>query len=966
VVEIEFRLLGPLEVWRDGQRLEVGGAKARALLAMLLLHAGEVVSADRLIDALWGEHPPSSGVNALQRHVTHVRRTLAPGRELESERPATRGDGPVLTRAPGYMIQVASDALDVLRFERLFEAGREAMAEDPARAGGLLREALALWRGPALADFAFDDFAQAEVARLEELRLAALEHRIDADLRLGRNRELVPELDALVGEHPSRERLAAQLMTALYRSERQADASRVYHATRARLVEELGIEPGTMLRELHQRVLDQDSALGVHESGTEAPRGVRAAHSAAESVAHNLPLELTSFIGRERELQELLPLLEQTRLLTLTGPGGSGKTRLALRLARDALGRYPDGVWLVEFAPLREPSLVLKAVAAALGVREQAEPLVETLQRQLRSARVLLVLDNCEHLVGASAGLAHALLSACGGLRILATSREPLTVAGEFVWPVLGLALPDASTAPSEVDRYAAVRLFAERARAGKAGFVLDANEAAAVAGICRRLDGMPLAIELAAARVRVLSSNDIETRLSDRFALLTGGSRAASARQQTLRATIDWSHELLDQEERTLFRRMSVFAGGCTADDAERVCADEQLAKRRILEVLCALVDKSLVIAEAQQGGSTRYDLLETLREYGQEQLQAAGEREELRRRHLRHFLELAERSREQKLATGADAGLAVLVTEQDNLRAALAFGRDHGAPGLLRLATAMDQLWHAGYLAEGREVLTEALARAREPTLERARALHALASLSDLGQDHDAAREYAQESIALSARLGDEAGEAWTLVTLGMIEFTAERYTEASHHLRRALAMHEAHGHRLGVERARTFLGVGMSMIPESHEAGRELLEQAMQDAHQLGDSWGEGFALLFLGLADLDGGDRTLAASRFRRALTIDALGPIRAGVLGGMAALSCDQDPGRTLRLLAAAASLRGRQGGRPPPVIERREVAIRVQAEQKLDDAIAEETWSEGLRMTIGQAIAYALESHVGG
>jgi non-specific serine/threonine protein kinase len=293
---------------------------------------------------------------------------------------------------------------------------------------------------------------------------------------------------------------------------------------------------------------------------------------------------------------------------------------------------------------------------------------------------------------------------------------------------------------------------------------------------------------------------------------------------------------------------------------------------------------------------------------------------------------------------------------------RAALAFARDHDARGLLRLATAMDQLWHTGYLAEGRKALSEGLARAREPTLERARALHALASLSDIQQDHDAAREYAEESIALSTRLGDEAGEAWTLVTLGMIEFTAERHAEASAHLTRALAMHEVLGHRLGVERARTFLGVEMTMTPNSHEAGRKLLEQAVQDARKLGDSWGEGFALLFVGLAELDAGDRPRAATRFRRMLTIDALGPIRAGALGGMAALSCEQDPGRAVRLLAAAARLRDRQGGRPPPVIKRREHAVRIKAEQQLDATMAQAAWNQGLRMSTGKAIAYALDT----
>ena len=514
MAEIEFRLLGPLEVWRDGRRVEVGGAKARALLAILLLHAGEVVSADRLIDALWGERAPSSGTNALQQHIAHLRRAL----DCEGT------GGLLVTRPPGYMLDVAYDALDVWRFERLIDDGRDALADDPAAASELLREALGLWRGPALAEFAFDQFAQPDAARLEELRLVALEDRIDADLRLGRHHELVPELEALVGRQPFRERLAGELMSALYRCERQADASRVYHATRARLVEELGIEPGAPLRELHQRVLDQDPAL----ASPEPARGRGAASVGDEATPHNLPVELTSFIGRESELRELSELLPKTRLLTLTGPGGSGKTRLALRLARDALDRYPDGVRLVELAALAEAALVAKAVAAAVGVREGPESLIETLKQELRDAQLLLVLDNCEHLVGACAELAQTLLTGCEGVRILATSREPFGVAGEHTWPVHGLAIPDRLVSPGEADRYAAVRLFAERAAATKPRFALDNNSAAAASEVCRRLDGMPLAIELAAARVRVLSPTEIEQRLSDRFALLTGGNRGA------------------------------------------------------------------------------------------------------------------------------------------------------------------------------------------------------------------------------------------------------------------------------------------------------------------------------------------------------------------------------------------------------------------------------------------------------
>ena len=586
---IEFRLLGPLEASRAGERLDVPGAKPRALLAVLLLHVGEVVSTDRLIDALWAERPPRTAANTLQAHVAVLRRALGP--EV------------VLTRPPGYVLRRDRTSLDCDRFEERAREGRAALAGDPARASELLASALSLWRGPALADFAYESFAQAEAARLEQLRLAALEDRIDAELALGGHGALVPELERLLSEHPLRERPASQLMLALYRGGRQAEASRVFHGIRARLMDELGIEPQPALRGLHQRILEQDSAL-------ERSR-----------PDHNLPAELTSFVGRERELEEIRMLLRESRLLTLTGVGGSGKTRLALRVARQELDRYRDGIRLVELAPLADPALLAGALAAALGVRQQDGSPTDALVRALDASEWLMVLDNCEHLIDACAELAHTLLRRCERLRILATSREPLRIAGEVTWPVPGLDSPAAS------------ELFLERGTAVRPGLVLGPADAEAVAVICQQLDGIPLAIELAAARMRALTPQDILSRLDDRLRLLTGGSRDAAERQQTLRATIDWSHDLLGDEERVLFRRLSVFAGGWTGAGAEAVCGDKRLPSDRILAILCDLVEKSLVVADRGPSGTTRYRLLETIREYARKQLHRTGEDETVSR---------------------------------------------------------------------------------------------------------------------------------------------------------------------------------------------------------------------------------------------------------------------------------------------------------------------------------------------
>jgi predicted ATPase len=575
---------------------------------------------------------------------------------------------------------------------------------------------------------------------------------------------------------------------------------------------------------------------------------------------------------------------------------------------------------------------------------------------------MLLVLDNCEHLLGSCAELAHGLLSACEGVRILATSREPLKVTGELTRPVPGLALPDTGSLPpvEELHGYAAVRLFVERAGAVQPGFALEPDDAEAVVGSCRRLDGMPLAIELAAARARTLSPGEILERLYDRFRLLTGGGRDALARQRTLLATVEWSHDLLSTTEQTLFRRLSVFAGGWTVADAEQVCGDDYLSTSEVLDVLCGLVDKSLVVAEPISGGPSRYRLLETLRDYAAGRLAAAREDHALRRRHFEYFLALAEGAHEQKLATGSDAGMAVVASQLENLRAGLAFAQAADPHGLLRLATAMEDLWLAGNLGEGRRWLEDALAQASEPTLERARALQAAVSLASHQQDHAQVRQWANENLALSASLDDNAGEAWARQSLGFVEWAAGDHDAAVRHLKQSLAMHEARGDRLGACRSLLFLGTALTYIPGRKEQGRIELERGLQAAREIDDAWGEGFAGAFLGFADTEAGEPELAASRFRGAAMIAALGPIRGVALDGLALLAVDHDPPRALRLLGAATAHRQRHAGRPPPHFSDRREAIRAQAEQRIDPAAAQQAWSEGLRMTTQEAVAYAL------
>jgi predicted ATPase/DNA-binding SARP family transcriptional activator len=674
---MRFGILGPLAVWRDGEPVEIGGQRVRMLLALLLLDAGRAVSSARLIDEIWAEAPPSGAANALQSLVSRLRPVVEPAS---------------VELAPGgYRLSVEPEEVDVRRFERLAAEGRRALADgEHARAAGRLGEALALWRGEPLADLAGGGFARAEVARLDQLRLAAVEDRVDADLGAGGAAAPVAELEALVAAHPLNERLRGLLMRALHAAGRPADALAVYAETRRLLADELGVDPSPELDRLHTAMLRQELA---PQPG--APRA-----------------QLTSFVGRDGEMARVTALLSERRLVTLIGPGGTGKTRLAIELAAR----------LVELAPLGDPVAVPRAVLAAIGVREAgltepgarpADPL-ERLRRALASKRLLLVLDNCEHLVDAAAELVDALLGACPDLRVLATSREPLGVTGESLWPVPPLEAPPAGVDVATAPAYPAVRLFLDRASAVRPDFALDAGNVAAVAQVCRRLDGMPLAIELAAARLRSLAVGQVAERLDDRFALLTGGSRTALPRHQTLRAVVDWSWDLLDDPERVLLRRLSVFAGGATLETAEQVCAGSGLPRAAVLDLLARLVDRSLLEAVPSEPGTMRYRLSDTVRAYGAERLAEAGEQDAVRRAHAGWFCALAERADPELRGRDQLAWMARLNAEHDNLQAGLGWAIDAGEAALAqRLVVALYWYWTLrGYRIEGRKWVRTAAA--------------------------------------------------------------------------------------------------------------------------------------------------------------------------------------------------------------------------------------------------------------
>ena len=662
-------LFGELEAEHAGVLVPVRGAKQRALLALLALRPGQPVSADRLIDLLWGDGQAANPANALQAQIGQLRRTLGPAA--------------VVTTEAGYALDAGPEDVDVARFEHLVAQGRRLFEDgEMALASTTLGDALRLRRGEPLTEFANAGFADAERAHLDELALGAAETRAEADLVLGRHGELAAELEVLCREHPLRERLWELLILALYRAGRQADALRAYTGARDRLVDELGIDPGPALQELEARILAQDPSLAA------APAGLESAP--APMATGNLRERLSSFVGRRAELEELSEAARSSRLVTLIGPGGVGKTRLAVEAAATLRHEHRDGAWLVEFASVTEPDGVARAVAGALGAATAGlvgppspDSTVELIVRYLAGRSLLVVFDNCEHVIDQAAALAETLAGTVPGLRLIATSREPLGVPGEVLVSVGPLAL------------LAAAELFVDRARAVRPGFTADGHTRPVIDDICRRLDGLPLALELAAARLRSLTLATLAERLDDRFRLLTVGARTALPRQQTLRAVVDWSYDLLFEDERRLFARLSVFAGGCGLDAAEAVCADDQVPAGEILDVLSRLVDKSLV-ARPDAGREARFMQLQTLWQYGRDRLNESGEAGAMCARHGAYYRQMAEDAHEGLRGATGPMWRERLTSDLGNLRAALDWFIARGeADAALSLASGMAWLW-------------------------------------------------------------------------------------------------------------------------------------------------------------------------------------------------------------------------------------------------------------------------------
>ena len=939
---MRVHLLGRFEV-RTGERVVIDASwhrgKAKALVKLLALQANRSLHREQVLDIIWPHLAPAAAANSLRKNLHYLRAAFA-----------QHGMGAPVVGLNRNMVVLAPEVwVDTDAFRRQAAEARESVS-DPQ----LYERALSIYGGDLLPGDLYEHWTEPHREEMCRLRDELLWDLAQLHVATGQTRLAEERLRELLRVDPLREEAYCSLMHLHAEAGSRDKALREYERCREVLERELGVEPSEETERLRRVILEGY-----------LPASARATHSS------NLPTPLTSFIGRERDMAEIQRLLATSRLLTLTGAGGCGKTRLALEVARGVTEEYPDGVWLVDLAALPDPALVPATVVGALGLCEEPhQALPTTLVDYLQPRHSLLLLDNCEHLITACAQLAETALRACPSLRVLVTSREPLRIAGELTWVVPPLSVPDAQRLPppEDIARYEAVQLFVERARAVLPDFAIGSQNSPIVAQLCWRLDGIPLAIELAAARVKVLSVEEIDARLDDGFRLLTGGSRTALPRHQTLKATLDWSYDLVSEKEQALFRRLAVFAGGFSLEAAEAVCSGDEIETAEVLGLLTQLVEKSLVVAEPTAEAEVRYRLLETLRQYGWTRLAESGEASAIQRRHVDTYLALAEQAK-GLVFRGAEqiAWWDRLGQEYDNMRAALRWSIDSGeAEVALRLAAALWAFWFVrGHGSEGQRWLEEALSRGGGASAAaRAPALCAAGNLEwwALG-DGERARELCMESIALYRELGDKQDLAFTLGNLGMQVQSQGDHELATTLVTEGLALYRELEDKWGIGMSLNLLAIA-AQLRGDHEQAAALRDEGLPILREVGDKEGLAMMLARSGqLAQLQGDHEQATALCAEGLALFRDIGDKRdlPSCLETLAAVASSQgQPERAARLLGAAETVREAGGFALPPAHraehDRSVAAVRA----RLGEEAFASAWAAGRAMTLEEAVDYAL------
>jgi predicted ATPase/DNA-binding SARP family transcriptional activator/DNA-binding CsgD family transcriptional regulator len=958
---VRIGLLGRFSV-SVGDRKVDGSAwrlrKAAALVKLLALAPGYRLHREQAMNLLWPDLGLRAASNNLRQALHVARRTLHPDPAVASRYLSLSGEQLALC-AEEERLWVDAEA-----FEEAAATARR--SREPAA----YRAAIELYSGELLPEDRYEEWAESRRQQLRRTFLSLLIELAGLYEERGVEEELEPAIQALrrvLAEEPTNEEAHVGLMRLYARPGRSREALRQYGRLSEALSSGLGAEPSAAARALREEI-----AAGRFPAGpTTQPAGPPMEEAAGGGEGqHNLPAQRTAFVGREREMLEVKRQLAMTRLLSLIGAGGSGKTRLALEVARDLVGVYPDGVWLVELAPLRESALVPQELVRSLGVKERpGQPLIDTLIDVLRAKRVLLVLDNCEHLVEAAARLVNLLLDSCPRLRIIATSREVLAVAGEVVWRVPALSLPDPQLllpTARELEGYESVRLFVDRARQRDSALALTPRNAPAVAEICRWLEGMPLAIELAAARIGTLSVQQISERLVDSLKLLTHGDRA-TPRQQTLRGALDWSYELLSEDENRLFERLSTFVGGWALEAAEVVASGDGIEQGDILELLSGLIDKSLAVAESTADGVLRYRMLEPVRQYAQEKLEGRGEADAVRRRHAGWYLAFAEEAERVLIGPSSLGWLNRLETEHDNLRAALRYFIDRGdAERGLRLAGALGEFWRVrGHLREGLRWLEAVLvADGGSASPARVKVLTHAGWIAWERLDFERSTAFSEEALALSREFGDKEGAAAALDSLGMVAiYDQMRADEAWALFEESLALKRELGDAAGIGRTLQRMGL-ISVVRHDFERATTLYEECLELAQKTDDKHDIAFALWLGGLAALG-----LRNYRLVRTLCGEGLNlarqcryPHAVALMTHVLAASAGAQgqPVRSARLWGAAESLLDKLGFSLGPAERHYYTPYITAARAGLGEEAWKAAWAKGKAMPQEEALEYAL------